>query len=127
MCYRRGLVKKTKAVSFSDSLDSSASVSAVLSSAGQRWWRGPDPLLLGQVPRPRIADDAPDGHTSQSLCKRAWPERFNISPSRFNEGIDLILHEWHPVVVQGAGPVGAGKLPDEPTWKCGPRPRVQTT
>ncbi|EPQ14978.1 UPF0639 protein [Myotis brandtii] len=63
-------------------------------------------------PSPYIADETPNVDLGQSLCKQAWPERFSIYTSGFNEGVDLILRHRHFIVVQDQGRVDAGELPD---------------
>ncbi|ERE69222.1 importin subunit alpha-2 [Cricetulus griseus] len=90
-------------MSSADSSDSSFFASTLFSSAGA--------AVEGAGP-PAGADETPNVDIGQGLCKQARPERFNIDTSCFNEGIDLILHDRHLVVVKDEGGVDAGELRD---------------
>lgn len=84
--------------------------------AGIELWRGQDlPLVQhccwGGSASPCFADEAPHVDFGQSLCKLAWPERFSIYISCFNEGIDLILWDCHLILLQeDEGRADGGKL-----------------
>lgn len=102
------LVRKTEAMSSSDSSDSS--LLPLSSQQGQQWWTGQHLGWCSGSRWGRSTTPYVEMRLPKLTLARAFPKRLGQKGSTFHESTDLILCDHHLIVVQHEGGEDAGEL-----------------